>query len=315
MSRSLPRLLVTSRQILPLVRPPESEFDILCLDDHKDRDGFLRDHGTGIETMLTSGMERMDAARLDLLPDLKLISVVAAGMAGIDLDEARRRGVMVANAGDLNAGDVAEYAATLMLAHRREVIGNDAYVRSGQWPEKRLPPGNSVSAQKVGIAGLGHIGRGIAERLAPFGCEIRWWGPNPKPDAPWQRMETLAALADWATTLHVAVAGNEDTRGLVTAEVLHALGPDGLIVNVARGFVIDEPAMKAALRDGRLGGAALDVFEDEPIDGSSWADVPNVLMAPHMAGATRQAFAAVMAGALDNVRRYYASKDVLRRVV
>ena len=310
-----PRLLVMSRQILPLVRPPESEFDIICLDDHPKRDAYLAQHGAGIEAVLSSGMERLDAARLALLPDLRLVSVVAAGMAGIDLDAARARGVMVTNAGDLNAGDVAEYAVTMMLAHRRQLLRHDAYVRSGKWVEKRLPPGHSVSVQKVGIVGLGNIGRGIAERLTPFGCEIRWWGPNPKPDAPWQRMETLQALAEWATTLQVAVAGNDDTRGLVTREVIDALGPDGLIVNVSRGFVIDEPAMIDALKAGRLGGAALDVFEGEPIDGAGWQDVPNVLMAPHVAGATAEAFAAVMHGALDNIRRYFAGEPVQRRVI
>ena len=235
-------------------------------------------------------------------------------MAGIDLDAARARAIAVCNAGDINAGDVAEYAVTMMLAHRRDLMANDAYVRSGRWAEARLPPGHAVSAQRVGIVGLGHIGRNIAQRLHPFGCEIRWWGPNPKPVS-WQRIESLEELADWATTLLVAVAGTDETRGLISADVLDRLGADGLIVNVSRGFVIDEPAMIAALRDGRLGGAALDVFDGEPIDGTGWVGVPNVLMAPHVAGATIESLAAVMQGALDNVRRHFAGEPLERRVV
>lgn len=309
-----PRVLVMSRAILRMLRPPPDEFDYICLDDHADRDAFLARDGAGITAILCSGMERLDAARLALLPDLRLIAVVAAGMAGIDFDAARTRGIAVCNAGDINAGDVAEYAVTMMLAHRRAVIANDAYVRSGRWVEARLPPGHAVSAQRVGIVGLGHIGRNIAQRLAPFGCAIRWWGPNPKPVC-WQRIDSLADLADWATTLMVAVAGNDDTRGLVSADILGRLGPDGLIVNVSRGFVIEEPAMIAALRDGTLGGAALDVFDREPIDGSGWVDVPNVLMAPHVAGATVESLAAVMQGALDNVRRHFAGQPLERRVV
>ena len=125
----------------------------------------------------------------------------------------------------------------------------------------------------------------------------------------------LEALADWATTLLVAVAGTDETRGLISADVLDRLGADGLIVNVSRGFVIDEPAMIAALRDGRLGGAALDVFDGEPIDGTGWVGVPNVLMAPHVAGATIESLAAVMRGALDNVRRHFAGEPLERRVV
>ncbi|MET0371541.1 MAG: 2-hydroxyacid dehydrogenase [Sphingobium sp.] len=310
-----PKLLVLSKAIEAMVKPSQEEFDIVRLDGQPDRDGFLRDHGAGIEAVLTSGMERLDAARFALLPDLKLIAAVAAGMAGIDLDAAKARGIAVTNAGDLNAGDVADFAVTLMLAHAREVIANDRWVRDDQWPLGRRRPGRSIAAHKVGIVGLGHIGQAIAARLVPFGCQIAWWGPRDKPDAAWPRVETLEELAAWSSVLIVAARGDDSTRGLVTRAVIEALGPDGLIVNVSRGFVIDEGAMVAALRDGRLGGAALDVFDREPLAGSTWADVPNVLMAPHVGGATREAFAAVFAGALDNVRRHFAGQPLLRRVV
>jgi lactate dehydrogenase-like 2-hydroxyacid dehydrogenase len=309
------RILVTSGEVRKLVTLPEDAFDIAVLTDHADRDGWLAENGRGIRAVLCSGMERFDAARLDLLPDLELLSVIAAGMAGIDLDAARDRGIVVTNAGDLNAGDVADFAVTLLLGHRRELFAADHFVRSGKWPERRMRAGGSIASQKVGIIGLGHIGRAVADRMQPFGCAIRWWGPNPKPDAPWERMETAQELAEWATTLVIAAAGNDHTRGLVDTAMLEALGPEGLIVNVSRGFVIDEAAMKAALRDGRLGGAALDVVAREPDDGSGWADVPNVILAPHIAGATREAFAAVMAGAVDNIERLFAGEPLLRRVV
>ncbi|MDO7842311.1 2-hydroxyacid dehydrogenase [Sphingomonas immobilis] len=310
-----PRLLVMSDAIEKLVRPGADEFEIVRLEGAGDRDAFLAANGAGIGAALVSGMERFDAARFDLLPDLGLIATVAAGMSGIDLDTAKARGVAVINAGDLNAGDVADFAVTLMLAQTREVIANDRYVREDRWPAARRRPPVSVSAQKVGIVGLGHIGLAIARRLEPFGCEIAWWGPRPKPDAAWPRIESLEELASWSSVLMVAARGDDSTRGLITADVLAALGPDGLIVNVSRGFVIDEPAMIAALQDGRLGAAALDVFEHEPINGSDWAGVPNVLMAPHVAGATQQAFARVFAGALDNLRRHFAGEPLLRRVV
>ena len=188
-------------------------------------------------------------------------------------------------------------------------------MRAGHWPTGRMPPSGSVRAERVGIVGLGEIGRGVAERLAPFGSAIRWWGPRPKLDAPWAHEPDLLALADWATTLVFAVAGTEETRGLVSREVLAALGPTGLLINVARGFVVDEAALKDLLRAGQLGGAALDVVLDEPDDGSGWADVPNVSLSPHVAGATRESLAAMMAGAADNVRRLYQGEPLVRRVV
>lgn len=178
-----------------------------------------------------------------------------------------------------------------------------------------MPNGRSVASLRVGIVGLGHIGRAIAERLAPFGCEIRWWGPRPKPGTPWQRVEQLEELAQWATALIVAVSGKEDTRGLIDADIIDAVGPEGMIVNIARGFVIDEPAMKAALRSGRLGHAALDVFHREPDSGADWADMRNVLLAPHVAGATAESMDQVTATTRENVRRFFAGEELLNRVV
>ncbi|MCK9541409.1 MAG: 2-hydroxyacid dehydrogenase [Novosphingobium sp.] len=309
------RVLVMSSDVRKLVPLDDGAFPVDILTDHADRDGWLAQNGRGIRALVCAGLERIDDARLAMMPDLELISVIAAGMSGLDLEAARRRGIAVTNAGDLNAGDVADFAITLMLAHRRDLLACDAWVRDGKWPGGRMSPGRSIGSERVGIVGLGHIGKAIATRLAPFGCEIRWWGPNPKPDVAWERMETPGDLAAWASTLIVAAAGKDDTRSLIDADIIAAVGPEGLIVNVSRGFVIDEAAMKAALRDGRLGGAALDVVAREPDDGTGWADVPNVILAPHVAGATREAFAAVMAGAADNVRRLFAGEPLLRRVV
>jgi hydroxypyruvate reductase len=309
-----PTLLVMSRGLREMAKPSPETYDVVCLDEAPDREAWLRAHGGGIRALLCMGAERLDAARLDYLPDLQLIAVTAAGYAGVDVEAARARGSAVTNAGSTNAGDVADYAVTLMLAHRRELIENDRYVREDRWPERRRPHGRSIAGERVGIVGLGHIGQAIAERLAPFGCEIRWWGPRAKPEAPWPRVEQLVALAEWASVLMVAARGDDSTRGLIDAAAIVALGADGLIVNVARGFVIDEAAMMDALRSGRLGGAALDVFDHEPIAGSRYADVPNLIMAPHMAGATRHAVDGVMTAALDNVRRLFAGEPLRNRV-
>ena len=311
---SKPTLLVMSRGLLEMARPPQDDYEIVCLDDAEDRDGLLRARGPGIRAVLCMGAERLDAARLDLLPDLELIAVTAAGYAGVDVEAARARGIAVTNAGNNNAGDVADFAVALMLAHRRDLIANDRYVREDRWPPRR-PPGRSIARDRVGIVGLGYIGLAVAERLAPFGCAIGWWGPRAKPDVAWRRFADLKALAAWASVLIVAARGDDTSRGLIGEDVLAALGSDGLIVNVSRGFVIDEPAMMAALREGRLGGAALDVFDHEPISGSRYADVPNLIMAPHVAGGTQDAIDAVMAAAVDNIRRLFAGEPLLNRVI
>ncbi len=312
---SKPTLLVMSRALAKLAQPSPEAYDILCLDEAEDREALLRERGAGIRAVLAAGMERLDAERLALLPDLELIAVTAAGYAGVDIEAAKRRGIAVTNAGNLNAGDVADYAMTLLLAHRRDLIANDHYVRDDKWQEKRRPPGRSLARDRVGIVGLGHIGLAISQRLSPFGCDIAWWGPRPKPDAPWRRFETLRELSEWASVLMIAARGDDSTRGLVGADIIHALGRDGLIVNVSRGFVIDEPAMIEALRSGALGGAALDVFDHEPIAGSRYADIPNLIMAPHVAGGTEDALRAVLAAAVDNIRRLYAGEILLNRVV
>jgi lactate dehydrogenase-like 2-hydroxyacid dehydrogenase len=311
-----PRLLITLKLVQTLVAPPADEFDMMLWDSDPDGvDALLAREGKGVEVLLCAGMEDISAKRLALLPDLKLIAVMAAGVAGIDLDYVRTHGVAVTNAGDQNASDVADFALALFLAHRREIVGNDLFVRENKWLRGRTPLGRSIGDERVGVVGLGNIGRAVAKRLEPFGCEIAWWGRTLKPGTPWPRLESLEDLSKWATTLIVAVAGAPETRGLVTAAVIDALGPDGLIVNVSRGFVIDEPAMVAALKEGRLGGAALDVFDEEPIAGSSWADVPNILTAPHVAGSTQAAIGRVTRSCLRNIRAHFAGQPLEHRLV
>lgn len=311
-----PRLHITHKLVQALVSPPEDEFEVIQWDNYPSGiDALLRREGKGCEVLLCHGMEDLNAERLALLPDLKLITVIAAGMAGIDFDYVRANDIAVTNAGDLNSSDVADYAMALFLAHRRDLIAHDRYVRDDKWPIARMPIGRSIGDERVGLVGLGNIGRAIAQRVEPFGCEIAWWGPNPKPDSPWERHASIEELATWSSTLIVGVAGIPATIGLIGRSVIDAVGPDGLIVNVSRGFVIDEPAMIAALKDGRLGGAALDVFEDEPITGSAWASVPNVIMAPHVAGATDAALRRVTRSSLANIRAFFAGEPLRHRAI
>lgn len=264
---------------------------------------WLQTHGAGIKVAINSGLDRFDAELMNRLPDLRHIAAFGAGMDGIDLTTATARGITVSNGGSVHSGDVADHAVGMMIAARRRLLESDAWVRQGRWEaEGRYPPTRSLARQKVGIVGLGHIGMAIAERVQPFCPEIAWWGPRDRP-APWPRKESLMALAEWSDILFLAARAHDDTRGLVDAAIIDALGPDGLLVNISRGFVVDEDALIAALRSGRLGQAALDVFDPEPTSAERWADVPNTLLAPHNAGATSDAIVMLGAHTIERVKR------------
>jgi hydroxypyruvate reductase len=292
-----PGLLLLTSNMDRMCAPIAERFDVLRL--WSEGDVALRERGADVVAILTSGQDRIDAALLDRLPKLRLIVAVGAGYERVDIAAAKRRGITVANAGDTHSGDVADHAVALTLAVIQQILPGDAWVRSGTWQAKGYPPvRRALSAERFGILGLGRIGRAIAKRLAPFGAEIGWWGPTDRP-AEWPRHESALALAAWCTTLIVAARG--DAVALVDRLVIDAVGSDGHIINVARGQVVDEDALIAALRDGRLGGAGLDVFREEPAPPGRWANVPNVVLSPHVAGVTADAMARLRDTAIRNL--------------
>jgi hydroxypyruvate reductase len=264
--------------------------------------------------ILTTGQDyAVDERLLSRLPGLRLVVAVGSGYASVDVAAARARGVVVANAGDTHSGDVAEHAVTLALALVRDLFGNDRYVRDGTWLEKGYPPHHrAISTERFGILGLGRIGTAIAERLEPFGGEIAWWGPGDKPAA-WPRCSAPLDLARWCTVLLVAARG--DALGLVDQKMVEAVGPNGYIINVSRGGVMDEDALIAALREGRLAGAALDVFRDEPTPPERWRDVPNVILSAHMAGQTTNAMARLREAAGANLNTVLDGGPVVNEIV
>ncbi|MGH8161416.1 MAG: NAD(P)-dependent oxidoreductase [Gammaproteobacteria bacterium] len=294
---SKPALLIAAPQWEELIGDALADrFEYVHLWDVEDRDALLAAKGKDVIVTLTT---RFEATLLDRLPNLRLIVVPAAGYDRIDVAAARARGVIVANAGNVHSDQVADYAVALTLAAIQRLPDMQAWVRGGRWARKGQPDlRRGVSAQRFGIVGLGNIGTAVAERLVPFGGDIGWWGPHKK-DAPWPRFDTLLELAHWCTALIVAARG--DATGLIDAETIAAVGAEGLIVNIARGAVVDEDALIAALEDGRLGHAALDVFIEEPTPPEHWRDVPNVILSPHAAGLTHEAIAHLRKAAIQNV--------------
>ncbi|WP_293677951.1 2-hydroxyacid dehydrogenase [uncultured Phenylobacterium sp.] len=260
------------------------------------------------------GETRLTPEFLEGLPNLGLIAVVSAGYEGVDVPWCRARGIEVTYAGGVNADDVADHAMGLLLASSRDMHEHDRAIREGRWRmEDRMAPQPSLTGRKLGIVGLGYIGRAIAQRAEPFKLQVAWWGPRPK-ESPWPRAESLLALAQASDILMVACPGGPATEGLVSREVIEAVGPDGIIVNVARGSVIDEDALIAALKDGRLRRAALDVFQTEPTPAERWTDVPHTLLTPHRAGGTTEGVPNMVGLALENIRQFLAGRPVISPV-
>jgi lactate dehydrogenase-like 2-hydroxyacid dehydrogenase len=263
-----------------------------------------------IEALVVAGEFTLDKALAESLPRLSLIACFTVGYDGVDLAWAKARGLKVTHSPGVNHEDVADHALGLILASWRKIAAGDAQLRAGRWKphEKTITP--TLAGRRVGIVGLGDIGAAVARRCAPFGLEVAWWGPREKPGAPWPRAGSLIDLASQSDILVVATRANEDTRGLISRQVIDAVGPEGLIVNVSRGQVVDEDALIEALRAGRLGMAALDVFAQEPTPAQRWADVPNTVLTPHTAGATAAAVPRMVALTVATLRRHFAGEPL-----
>jgi lactate dehydrogenase-like 2-hydroxyacid dehydrogenase len=272
----------------------------------------LRGRVRGIATEANRGANR---ALIAALPKLEVISVFGVGTDLIDLAAARERGIPVTNTPDILTDEVADLAIGLMLASARQILFADGYVRDGSWASKGpIPLGRSVGGKTMGVVGLGGIGRAIADRAAAFRMRVIYHGPRRKADAPYEFVGDLSELARQSDYLMVACKGGPDTRHLVSAAVIDALGPTGTLINVARGTVVDERALIAALSAGRLGHAALDVFESEPSPSPELLQLPNVIVQPHQGSATVETRTAIGALMIDNLSAHFAGRPLLTPV-
>ena len=264
----------------------------------------LAAHGERIEAIVTGGGKGVSADLWDRLPALKLIAVNGVGTDRIDLDKAAARGVEVSLTSTEVTEDVADLAICLWLAAKRRLVPCDRHVRAGLWGKAGDPPlARKATGAKVGILGLGRIGLAIAARAAPFAGEIRYHSRRPKA-ADYAYVDSIEALAAWADVLFVAASG--DANKIVGAREIAALGPEGTLVNVARGRVVDQVALVAALQSGALGGAGLDVFTDEPDVPAELFGLDSVVLLPHMGSATVETRGAMAAAVLQSlVARFY----------
>jgi lactate dehydrogenase-like 2-hydroxyacid dehydrogenase len=228
----------------------------------------------------------------------------------VDVAAAKARGVMVTHTPDVLNDEVADTAIGLMLCAARQLPAADRFVRAGQWRNGPMPLARKMSGARLGILGLGRIGKAIAQRALAFGMSVAYTARSAKADLPYRFLPSAEALAAEVDFLVVITPGGAGTKHLVNAAVLKALGKKGVLVNVARGSVVDEAALIAALQAGELGGAALDVFENEPHVPQALIDLPQVVLAPHIGSATVQTRQAMAGLALDNLRLHFAGQAV-----
>ncbi|ANP47036.1 2-hydroxyacid dehydrogenase [Candidatus Viadribacter manganicus] len=292
-----------------LVHPPLGFFETRLVDydvvhwptDRKD-----------VDAALTIGHVGISNAMIDALPELKCIVCFGVGVDGIDLGYAKQRGITITHGRDINHEDVADVAIGLMIARHRLFTEGEKTLRDGTWtPPLAVPPQRRLRGRKVGVVGMGAIGAAVAHRAEAFGTEIKWYGPRPKLDARFAYEPDLLKLAQWADVLIVCARGDKTTEKLISAEIIHALGSDGVLVNISRGNVIDEDALIAALKSGALGSAGLDVFVEEPTPIDRWKDAPNCTLTPHLGGGTREALYEGSQNVLENLRRFHAGEELL----
>ncbi|MCG5234580.1 2-hydroxyacid dehydrogenase [Xanthobacter oligotrophicus] len=277
--------------------------------EDKDPDGFLTRHAGAIRGFVTGGHLGLPPDLGAKLPALEIVAINGVGFDKVDLVEAKRRGIRVANTPDVLTEDVADLAIGLSIALLRQIVKGDAYVRAGQWLGGDLALGAKVSRRRFGIFGLGRIGRAIARRLEGFDAQIAY-SDRVKLDVPYAFEVTPQALAARSDVFVVAAAASAETRNVIDRSVIDAVGPKGILVNVARGSLVDEPALLAALKEGRIGGAALDVFADEPRVPDGFFGLPNVVLTPHMASATGETRQAMADLVLANLVAHFAGEPL-----
>lgn len=283
-------------------------YEVLRLWEAEDVDLLIKSRGNDVRALITMSHGKVDASMIDALPNLEMISLLGVGYDGIDVRHANSRGIPTTNTPGVLSAEVANFAIALVMSVTREIPKADVYVRDGSWLESEFPLNRTIVNRPIGVVALGSIGLAVADRLTTMGAHVTWTGPRPKPEAPYPYEPDIARLAEQSDGLVLCCPGGTATRHLVNKSVLDALGPEGWIVNVARGSVIDEQALVEALMAKRILGAGLDVFEGEPKVPTALWDLDNVVLQPHQASATVETRNAMADLAVENLDLHFAGK-------
>ena len=309
-----PEVLIVGPMYKPALEALDREFTTYKLWLAPDRDALLKSCANRVRAIATNGFDGADAALIDALPKLEIISCFGVGYDAVDVEAAKRRKVIVTNTPGVLNDAVADLTIGLIIAAARRIPQGDLYVRDGKWLRAPQPLAQQVSGKRLGIIGLGRIGSSIAKRALAFDITIAYHGRHRVSGSPFAYYERLVDLARNSDFLVAVVPGGAETYHLVNEEVMRALGPKGILVNVARGSVVDEQALVKCLRDGTLGAAALDVFEDEPRVPEVLISMDNVVLTPHVGSATPEARGGMGQLTVDNLLAHFAGKPPLTPV-
>jgi len=293
-----------------------ARYDTPKLPDGRQRAEFLAEYAGDIRVVVTSGPPGVDADTIAALPNLEVIVNNGAGVDAIDLEAAKRRGIGVSNTPDVLSDTVADTALGLILMTLRRFGAADRYVRAGRWArDGQYPYGRDVSGLQVGILGMGRIGSAIATRLLGFDCAIAYHNRHRIQGSPYRYSESAVELAESVDVLVVATTGDHRTHNMVDRAVLEALGPEGYLINIARGSVVDQDALVELVSSGGLAGAGLDVFVDEPHVPAELLDLDNVVLFPHVGSATARTRRAMALLAIQNLDSYLDTGELVTPVL
>jgi lactate dehydrogenase-like 2-hydroxyacid dehydrogenase len=303
-----PEILILVPIYSPTLAALEREYTVHKLWTAREPDALVKEVSGKVRGVVTTGSSGISGSLFEALSRLEIIACFGTPRGTVDLAAAKRRGVVVTNTPDSITGDVADLAMGLIVAVMRRIAEADRFVRAGRWLSGLLPPGTGLGGKTCGIIGLGAIGLQIAKRAEAFGMSVCYHGPRRKEGVAYAYHPDPASLARESDCLVVACPSTPQTRGLVDARILDALGPEGYLVNIARGPIVDEQALIAALREKRIAGAGLDVFWDEPRIPAELAAMEQVVLAPHIGSTTREVREERGVKLLANLRAHFAGE-------
>lgn len=293
----------------------QAQYEILKLWEQSDKDAFVSKHGAAIRAIATRGELGAKRELMEKLPKLEIISCYGVGTDAIDLNAARELKLRITNTPDVLTEDVADIAIGLMLSVARKIPLGDAYVRSGEWASKSMGLVTRFFGKRLGIIGMGRIGAAVAKRAAGFDMKISYFDIRKRDDLSYNFYNSVTELAANCDFLVATVAGGDGTSRLIKADVFKALGPKGYFINVARGSVVDEPALLAALESSQIKGAGLDVFWNEPRIDPRFIKLENTVLQPHHASGTVETRKAMGQLVRDNLAAHFAGRPLLTPVV
>jgi hydroxypyruvate reductase len=310
-----PEIIITARGHADTMATLQSEFTAHLLYEAPDKSAFFKQHAPKVRGLATFGPMPVDGKLMDLLPKLEIIANFGVGVDAINLDDAKRRGIIVTNTPDVLNETVADTAMALILNTVRRFPQCEQHLRGGHWAARGpYPLTSDIGGKTLGVLGLGRIGEAIAKRAQAFGMKIRYHNRRRK-DSPYPYDPDPVTLAKNSNVLIVVTPGGAETNKLIDAKVLDALGPRGFLVNIARGSVVDEPLLLRYLQEKKIAGAGLDVFVDEPRVPPEFFTLENAVLFPHVGSATVETRKAMGELQVENLRLHFAGQPVKTRVV